>query len=352
MFKFLKEKIFSALKVFKKRAPVEKIEKEAKPKKEKPVEKVKKEAKEAKPKKEIEKEIKPKKEKGLIKKIKEAIFTIKLSKEKFLELFWNLELALLESNVALEAIEKIKKDLEEELVEKRIDRKLLLEKIKERLKSAIEELILAPFEIEDLIKKAEVKPYVICFFGINGSGKTTTIAKIANHLKKLGYSIVLAASDTWRAAAIEQLDKFGSIIEAKVIKHAYGSDPAAVAFDAINHAKAAGKDIVLIDTAGRMHSNINLMSEMQKIVRVAKPNLKIFVGEAIAGNDIINQAKEFDNAVGIDGIILTKADLDEKGGAIISLSYAVGKPIIMLGTGQSLEDLETFSKKRIIEKLL
>ena len=199
--------------------------------------------------------------------------------------------------------------------------------------------------------KYEEKPFVIAFFGINGSGKTTTIAKIADLLKKNKISCVLAASDTFRAASIEQLQIHADKLGIKLIKHDYGSDPAAVAFDAVKHAKAKKIDVVLIDTAGRLHNQANLMEELKKIVKVAKPNLKLFVGESIAGNDCIEQAQKFNEIIGIDGIILTKADVDEKGGAAISVSYITKKPIIYLGVGQEHSDLKEFEPNTIIESL-
>jgi len=204
--------------------------------------------------------------------------------------------------------------------------------------------------IEEIENKKE-KPYIIAFFGINGSGKTTTIAKLASMLKEMKISCVLAASDTFRAASIEQLQHNADKIGVKLIKHGYGSDPAAVAFDAIKHAKAKNIDVVLIDTAGRMHSNQNLIDELKKITRVTKPDLKIFVGESIAGNDCVEQAKTFNDAVGIDGIILAKADIDEKGGAAVSVSYVTKKPILYLGTGQKYGDLEPFNKEKIMNSI-
>ena len=186
---------------------------------------------------------------------------------------------------------------------------------------------------------------------INGSGKTTTIAKIAKLLQENRLKVVIAASDTFRAAAIHQLQEHADRLGVKLIKHDYGSDPAAVAFDAIKYAEAHGIDVVLIDTAGRLHSNVNLMAEMEKVARVAKPDLKIFVGESITGNDCVEQARSFNNAIGIDGIILAKADVDEKGGAAISVSYVTKKPILYLGTGQEYDDLEPFSAEAVVDSL-
>ncbi|MBS3101398.1 signal recognition particle-docking protein FtsY [Candidatus Woesearchaeota archaeon] len=290
--------------------------------------------------------------KGFFAALTEKIITTKISEEQFEKLFWELELALMENNVAVEVIEKIKNDLKEELVEKPIKRTKVLETIQETLKNSIEDLFLTGnINLIQEIKNKKEKPYVIAFFGINGSGKTTSIAKLASMLKENDVSCVLAASDTFRAASIEQLQQHADKIGVKLVKHDYGADPAAVAFDAIKHSKAKGIDAVLIDTAGRMHSNVNLIDEMKKIIRVAKPDLKIFVGESITGNDCVEQAKTFNEAVGIDGIILAKADIDEKGGAAVSVSYVTKKPILYLGTGQKYSDLQEFDAGLIIKSL-
>ncbi len=288
--------------------------------------------------------------KGFFARIGEAITTKKISEKQFDEMFWDLELALLENNAAVEVIEKIKTDLKSGLVEKPIPRTKVEETIAGSLRKSITDLF--PVEPPDLLKMVkQKKPYVICFVGVNGSGKTTSIAKVAHLLKQNGHSVVLAAADTFRAAAIDQLQLHADKLGIKLIRHDYGSDPAAVAFDAIKHAEAAKKDVVLIDTAGRLHSNTNLMDEMKKIMRVAKPDLKLFVGESITGNDCIEQARQFDSAVGIDGIILAKADVDEKGGAAISVSYVTRKPIFYLGIGQEYSDLQQFDKDKLIASI-
>jgi len=187
--------------------------------------------------------------------------------------------------------------------------------------------------------------------GVNGTGKTTAIARIAHRLKKRGLSVVLAAGDTFRAGAIEQIDLHAQRLGVKIIKHQAGSDPAAVAFDAVEHARARYKDVVLIDTAGRMQTNTNLMDEMKKIKRIAQPNLVIFVGDALAGNDAVEQARAFEAAVGIDMAILTKIDADAKGGAALSIAHAVGRPVAFVGTGQNYEDLEPFDPDWMVERL-
>ncbi|MBI5391849.1 signal recognition particle-docking protein FtsY [Candidatus Woesearchaeota archaeon] len=288
--------------------------------------------------------------KGFFSSIKEKIVTTKISEEKFNELFWELELGLLENNVAVEAIEKIKDDLKQGLVEKPIKRGAVEEAISQSLKKSITSLFDQP-QIDLLTQVKKKKPFVICLVGINGSGKTTTIAKLVYHFQQQKLSCVIAAADTFRAAAIQQLEEHGKNLNVKVIKQDYGSDAAAVAFDTIKHAEAKKIDVVLIDTAGRLHSNKDLIREMEKIVRVAKPDLKIFVGESITGNDCVEQAREFNQAINLDGIILSKADIDEKGGAAISVSYITKKPILFLGIGQEYKDLEPFEKEKLIASL-
>jgi fused signal recognition particle receptor len=294
------------------------------------------------------------KKSGFFQKIAQAVtetVTMKaISEEKFEELFWDLEVGMLENNVAVEVIEKIKNDLKEELVNKKVRIGKTEEAIIASLAKSIDGLFLV--DNINLIEEAKKKkPLKIVFVGVNGSGKTTTIAKVASMLKRKNISCVIAAADTFRAAAIQQLEEHANRLGIKMIKHDYGSDPAAVAFDAVKYAEARNIDVVLIDTAGRLHSNTNLMDEMKKIVRVAKPDLKIFIGEAITGNDCVEQARHFNDSVGIDGIILAKADVDDKGGAAISVSYVTHKPILYLGTGQEYENLVEFSPKMVTQSL-
>jgi fused signal recognition particle receptor len=292
------------------------------------------------------------KKKGFFGKLKETFTTKKINYKQFEDIFYELEIILLENNVAMEVIDKIKKDLETEIVEKPIKRNAIESTITSTLKKSIEEL----FKVDEVnlvrkIKRHVEKPFVITFLGINGSGKTTTIAKFVEMLKSNNLKCVVAAADTFRAAAIDQLQIHANNLGVKLIKHDYGSDPAAVAYDAIKHAKSKDVDVVLVDTAGRIHSNSNLMEEMKKIIRVAKPDFKIFVGESITGNDCVEQAKKFDEAVGIDGIILSKADVDEKGGAAISVGYVTKKPILYIGVGQEYSDLKEFDPNLVVEGL-
>ena len=288
--------------------------------------------------------------KGFFGKIKEKLITKRISEDKFEEIFFDLEVALLENNVAIEVVEKIREDLKKEIVDKPILRGKVEEVIKDGLMKSINGLFLN--EKIDFIKEVKKKkPFVIVFFGINGSGKTTTIAKVANMLKEKKLKVVLAAADTFRAASIEQLKSWGDKLGIKTIAHNYGSDPAAVAFDAKKYAEAHDIDVVLIDTAGRLQSNKNLMEEIKKIDRVVKPDMKLFVGEAITGNDCLEQVKSFNEAVSLDGIILTKMDVDEKGGAFISTTFVTKKPILLVGNGQNLRDLKEFKKEEILKRI-
>ncbi|MBU2560095.1 signal recognition particle-docking protein FtsY [archaeon] len=259
------------------------------------------------------------------------------------ELITDFETTLLEGDVAFEVCELLKERLKESLQDKRVKRAELKDIMKNSLKDGILEIFPPKSDnLLALIRGKPQKPYIIAFVGINGTGKTTTIAKIAHLLVKNNMVPVLAASDTFRAGAIEQLEEHAKRLDVRMIKHDKGADPAAVAFDAIEHAKAAGKDAVLIDTAGRMETNTNLIEELKKVVRVTKPDMVIFVGDALTGNAALDQAETFSSAVPIDGTILTKADADAKGGSAISIAYATKKPIMFLGTGQEYKDLIEF----------
>jgi fused signal recognition particle receptor len=288
------------------------------------------------------------KKKGLGK-LTEKLTTKKISAEKFEKIFWDLELVLLENNVSVQVIDKIKENLKEELVDKPLPRNVSA-KILEVLKRTLDEIL--TFDKLDLIALAkDKKPLIIAVFGINGAGKTTSIAKLTKYFQNNGLSVVLAACDTFRAAAIQQLEEHANNLKVKMIKHDYGSDAAAVAFDAKKYAEKNGVDVVLIDTAGRLHSNANLMAELEKIIRITEPDVKLFVGESITGNDCVEQAEKFNSLVEMDGAILTKADVDEKGGAPLSISYVIKKPILFLGVGQEYKDLEEFDKDKVLERL-
>ncbi len=345
MFKFLKEKIGNWTKNLVKKAEEKEKVKEEKPKKEKPEKEARK----------ITKPAPEKESKNIFRRIGEEIRKIEISEKEFEVYKEELEMLLLENNVALEVAEKMIEELKERIIGKEFLRKEAEEEIKDAFREIIREILIAPSNLADEIKEKNSdqskEPYVILFCGINGSGKTTTVAKIAENLKSRGISCVLAAADTFRAASIEQLKEHGEKVGVKVISHDYSSDPAAVGFDAIQYAKKNFINCVLIDTAGRMHTAKNLLKEMEKIVKVCKPDKKIFVGESITGNDAIEQVKSFNWAIGIDGIVLTKADIDEKGGTALSVGYVTKKPILYLGTGQAYDNIEVFDKEKFIKRL-
>ncbi|MBI4009578.1 MAG: signal recognition particle-docking protein FtsY [Candidatus Aenigmarchaeota archaeon] len=297
---------------------------------------------------------KPEETKSIFKKIKEKIKKTlvekTLTEKDLLPILDALEVDLIEADVAVEVVVKIKQSLIESLAGKEIKKG----KDKEIVASALRESLLKildvkELDLEELIRQK--KPLVLLFLGFNGSGKTTSLAKFGKMLKDKGYTCVFAACDTFRAASIEQLEEHAGKIGVKIIKHKYGADPAAVLFDAIAHAKANNVDVVLADTAGRAHTNRNLMEQMQKIVRVNKPDLKILVIDSLTGNDAITQARIF-NEAGVDASIFTKVDVNEKGGAILSVTYELSKPILFLGLGQEYNDLEKFDKEKFVSSLL
>jgi len=305
----------------------------------------------------------PEEKKSFFKKFTKIGFTKKakalvLNREVYLdskdleEPLWELEMGLLESDLALSVSEAIVESVKKQLTgtTKRIGSNTG-EIVEEALKKAILEVVSAnTFDFDEYVRDRE-KPVHIVFVGINGTGKTTSIAKMTHRLLKSDYSVVLAAGDTFRAGAIDQLGIHADRLGVKMIKHQPGADPAAVIYDAVQYAKAHKIDFLLSDTAGRMHTNLNLMSQMEKICRVSTPDLIIFVDEAVAGNDAVERAAQFNEAVPIDGSILTKIDADAKGGAAISIAYITGKPILFFGIGQGYEDLKKFDPGWFIDQL-
>ena len=285
-----------------------------------------------------------------------SFITAKTISEKHLEdILWELEMGLLEGDVAMEVASAVVDSVKDDLVGRKIKRSNdITEYTYNALRNAVAEIIDIPGKsMTEMIeaKKAQGEPLVVMFVGINGTGKTTTIGKLANYYLKKGYTPVIAAADTFRAGAIEQVNYHADNVGVKLIKHQKGSDPAAVAFDAVEHAKAQVKELVLIDTAGRMQTNTNLMDEMKKIKRVAKPDLVVFVGDALTGNDATHQASKFNEAIDIDGVILTKADADSKGGASLSIGYVIKKPILFLGMGQGYDDIREYDADWMLNQL-
>jgi len=274
-------------------------------------------------------------------------------KERVLDdLLHELEMVLVEADVALPVAEELTGKVRTALAGRRIDRSFNIDEAVElALKAAVKEVLSENSLDLNARIKAKAPPFVIMFVGINGGGKTTSIAKLAHRMQQHGLSCVLAAGDTFRAGAIEQITLHSEKLGCRVIKHQEGSDPAAVAYDAVEHAKARKKDVVLIDTAGRMQTNTNLMDEMKKIKRVAKPDLVFFVGDALAGTDAVEQARRFDAAVGIDAVILTKIDADAKGGAALSISHTIGKPIAYVSFGQDYEDFRKFDADWMVGRI-
>lgn len=334
--------------------PVEREEIEEKPVEEEVVEEpVIEETAVEEPAEEEKRELKPKV--GIKGKLEAAITgSVELQESDLKDLLWELELALLEADVEQTTAEEICKEIKERLVKKKISRKT---KIEEAIKKEIGEILLGMMKTEsfDLLQKIKAKkekPYKILFLGPNGAGKTTSIAKLTYLLQSKNLKVIWAASDTFRAASIEQLEKHAEKLNVRVIKHQYGSDPAAVAFDAVKAAQSKRIDVVLIDSAGRQETNRNLMGELQKIERVIQPDLRLYVGEAFTGQALLHQAREYEKMVGIDGFILTKIDCDAKGGTTVSLLYKLGKPILFVGTGQEYRDLQGFEPEFVVSRVI
>ncbi|MCS7140447.1 MAG: signal recognition particle-docking protein FtsY [Candidatus Nezhaarchaeota archaeon] len=292
-----------------------------------------------------------------LKSLIQDIATKELNEKNLSEAAEKLRLTLIENDVALPVAFKIVDDLVSSIKGLRIARtedtyRVVLKNLRETLYSMLASKPQINLIEEAKKRKEEGKPFIIMFVGPNGHGKTLTVAKVANLILKNGFSVVFACSDTFRAGAEEQLDVHAARLGVKAIKHGYGSDPAAVAYDAVMHAKSRGINCVLIDTAGRLQTDKGLMDELRKIARVVKPDLKILVVDALTGNDAYDMALKFNEAIGIDATILTKVDADVKGGAAISIFAAINKPILYLGTGQQYDDLQPFDARWFIDKIL
>ena len=287
-------------------------------------------------------------------KLKAAVSgSTKLSPDEIVDIIWNLQTDLMQSDVSLETADFISHSINKKLNEMEFGGKNISSQIREFIRQSLLEALDEAKEVDliDLIKSS-AKPFTLLLLGINGTGKTTSMAKLAKLLQGEGLSVVFAAGDTFRAGAIEQLKHHAQALDIKVISHQRGADSAAVIYDAKEHAKARHIDVVLADTAGRMQSKSNLMDELKKIIRVNQPDFKIFVADALSGNDAVEQAQSFNEICGFDGTILSKMDADAKGGAALSIINTTKKPIIYIGVGQSYHDLKKFDKTWFISKIL
>jgi fused signal recognition particle receptor len=283
----------------------------------------------------------------------EGLLTRGIDEAKLDDVLDELEIVLLQSDVALPVVEKIRRDLRKSLEGKRLRWGAdVSAAVRTSLEASVRSLLAKPrIDIVEAARAATSKPYIVLFVGVNGTGKTTTVAKLALRIRDAGLGVVIAAGDTFRAGAIEQLLVHGERLGIRVVRQQEGSDPAAVAFDAVEHAKAKKLDVVLVDTAGRQHTNENLIAEAQKIRRVVKPSLTVFVGDALSGNDVVEQAKLFQKSLGVDGLILTKLDADAKGGAALSATFVTGRPILYVGLGQGYTDLAPFDPDWMVQRL-
>jgi len=277
---------------------------------------------------------------------------IKLSEKEISDFLDEFEMSLLEADVSIDSAKSIVDSLKIGLQECAFSKSDVMEDIRQNIKKTLLSQLDIDCNLDHYILDKEKKPLIVMFVGPNGAGKTTTIAKFAYLYKKLGKSVVLASGDTFRAGSIDQLEKHAERLNVKIVKQKYGSDPAAVAYDAVSSAKASGSDIVLIDTAGRQETNINLMQELKKIKRVVSPDLVIYIGEAQAGQAIVEQISKFEQEIGLTGVILTKIDTDPKGGVAISILNQINKPIFYIGTGQEYGDLQSFSPEFIVERIV
>lgn len=271
------------------------------------------------------------------------------SKEKLASITEELKLELISRDVAYEAAEDLANKLRVLINEGVIrDKKRLVECLRKILLDYFREA--GSIDVEKLAKAK--KPFKIIFMGVNGVGKTTTIAKVAVYLRDRGFRPLMIAADTFRAAAQEQLKKHSERAQVPVFMGRYGVDPAAIAYDGIVYASSRGFDVLLIDTAGRMHTDVDLINELRKVVKVVKPDLRLLVVDALTGNDAVEQARFFNTAVGVDGFIITKFDAYEEGGVPISLVYTLKKPIVFVGTGQDYRDLKLFNPLEYVDKVL
>ncbi len=287
----------------------------------------------------------------------DKISKTELNEKSIDSLIEDLKLILIQNDVAFTVAESICDQLREQLNALEVKRFTdHLTEAKTILRDILQKTLVdnGKENLFDIIRRKQEKkePIIIVFIGINGTGKTTTIAKLAHLLIKKGFTTILACADTYRTGSIEQIEEHARRLGVKTIKHTYGSDAAAVAYDAINYAKAHGTDSVLIDTAGRMQTNRNLIDEMKKIIRIAKPDLTLLVIDALTGNDAAEQGASFSKAVSVDGIILTKLDADAKGGSAISVSSITGKQVLFMGVGQEYDDLLPFDPKFILNRIL
>ena len=266
---------------------------------------------------------------------------------------WDLEMALLDSDVEMSVAEEMLESIRESLIgEMRAQVDTTEELVTEALRDALLDVIaVGQFDFERRVREAD-KPVTIVFTGINGVGKTTTIAKLSQYFEERGLSTVMANGDTYRAGANEQISQHAEALDTEIITHEQGGDPAAVVYDAVEYAEANGIDVVLGDTAGRLHTSEDLMEQLSKIDRVVEPDMTLFVDEAVAGQDAVERAREFDDAAAIDGAVLTKADADSSGGAAISVAYVTGKPVLFLGVGQGYDDIERFEPAALVDSLL
>lgn len=303
--------------------------------------------------------------KGAFKALAETIQKKSLTEEALKSNLQEFEMQLIANDVASPVAKKITQGLQEQLVGKKLTRLTdPREIIKANLKEEISKILHQ--NNGDLIKKIErrkeknstrvkkgkrIKPFKILFLGPNGAGKTTSIAKLAWKLKGKNITSLLVASDTFRAGAQEQLKKHAQDLELPIVEGEYKQDPASVGYDAVKHAKSKRIPIVLIDTAGRLAGDVNLIEEMKKIDRVISPELKIFVASALSGNELANQARKFQDGVGFEGSILTKVDADVRGGAAVTLAYASNAPIFFVGVGQKYADLEKFDADWFVQKI-